>query len=288
MMALNKTDFIITLPTYEDPAPYHLPTPITGHWSSTFNGQLERLAHGEAQVIPGSHSQKFGAGDMSSPEPIAGDIAICSMATRSLSEFRDAEISWNSPCNENDTTDPIIAKTHLAKELEIALRESVAIATKHSANNDLSFPNVASPSTPMAKSKETDSQQRQLLEVAKECLKNAGEFNYRDKLIGCYIGTFGQHKLRSDPEECQQHWKDSVSDDLIIANHTSFKLDLKGPSMVISSALSTLLVGLHEACRALRNQDCDGAVVIGINLLQTIPSEGTREHTREGTETVEN
>lgn len=37
-----------------------------------------------------------------------------------------------------------------------------------------------------------DPQQRQLLEVTRECFESAGEVDYRGKNIGCFVGSFGE------------------------------------------------------------------------------------------------
>lgn len=38
-------------------------------------------------------------------------------------------------------------------------------------------------------------------------------------------------------------------------------------SMVIKTGCSASLIGLHEACRALQNGDCTGAIVAGANMI---------------------
>ncbi|MCU4825110.1 SDR family NAD(P)-dependent oxidoreductase [Bacillus cereus] len=52
----------------------------------------------------------------------------------------------------------------------------------------------------------------------------------------------------------------------VIASRLAYILDFKGPTMVIDTACSSSLVTLHTACQALRNRDCDTALVGGVNI----------------------
>ncbi|KAL7934147.1 hypothetical protein V8C35DRAFT_327127 [Trichoderma chlorosporum] len=82
-----------------------------------------------------------------------------------------------------------------------------------------------------------------LLEVTRECLEDACEISYRgeDACVGCYVSVLGEEDV------------------LMI----SWKYDLKGPSMVIESSLSSSLVALREACCAIRSGDSRSAIVVG-------------------------
>src|SRR5437763_15747242 len=79
-----------------------------------------------------------------------------------------------------------------------------------------------------------DPQQRQLLEVVRECLESAGEVNYRGKLIGCYVGTFGEDWLQMCAKETQHMGGYIVSGhgDLMISNRVSYEYDFQGPRYV--------------------------------------------------------
>jgi polyketide synthase PksN len=53
----------------------------------------------------------------------------------------------------------------------------------------------------------------------------------------------------------------------VIANRVSFLFGFTGPSIAVDTACSSSLFALHQACRALRNQECKLAFVGGVNLL---------------------
>lgn len=53
----------------------------------------------------------------------------------------------------------------------------------------------------------------------------------------------------------------------LIANRLSYELDLHGPSMTIDTACSSSLVAVHHAARALRDHECDLALVAGVNVI---------------------
>ncbi|KAE8333350.1 fatty acid synthase S-acetyltransferase [Aspergillus sergii] len=114
-----------------------------------------------------------------------------------------------------------------------------------------------------------DPQQRMLCEVVWECFENAGQKGWRSQNIGCYVGVFGEDWLeisRKDPQDVGSYHVIGTGD-YAISNRISYEYDLKGPSMTIRTACSSSLTGLHEACRALRQGECVGAIVAGTNLI---------------------
>jgi len=53
----------------------------------------------------------------------------------------------------------------------------------------------------------------------------------------------------------------------MLANRISFGMDLHGPSFIMDTACSSATYGLDAAFNAIRNGECDAALVGGTNLL---------------------
>ncbi|PAZ17604.1 hypothetical protein CLM62_01435 [Streptomyces sp. SA15] len=116
-----------------------------------------------------------------------------------------------------------------------------------------------------------DPQQRHFLEVAWEALEDAGL--PRDKLqgsqTGVFVGANASDYLQLQLEDASAIDTYTVvgGTNCIISNRLSYLLDLRGPSLTVDTACSSSLVAVHLACQSLRNQDCDAAVVGGMNLI---------------------
>jgi len=122
-------------------------------------------------------------------------------------------------------------------------------------------------------------QYRLFLECAWEALENAG-YNPQtyEGLIGVYAGaatpSYMLQNLLPNPDIMKWIGKQQIS----ISNATdflttliSYKLNLRGPSMVIQTACSTSLVAVHVACQNLLNGECDIALAggVAVNAAQT-------------------
>jgi hypothetical protein len=79
-----------------------------------------------------------------------------------------------------------------------------------------------------------DPQQRQLLEVAYECMENAGQASWRGKNIGCYVGVFGEDWLDLYAKETQHRkgYRVTGYGDFVLGNRISYEFDLHGPRSV--------------------------------------------------------
>lgn len=119
----------------------------------------------------------------------------------------------------------------------------------------------------------TDPQQRLFLETSWHALENAGYDPERaDGLIGVYAGvginTYNFNLRR------QADLVELVGEDVImlgnekdfLATRVAYKLNLKGPALNISTACSTSLVAIGQACQGLLNYQCDLALAGGVSV----------------------
>ncbi|MCJ1309500.1 hypothetical protein MMC25_003160 [Agyrium rufum] len=119
-----------------------------------------------------------------------------------------------------------------------------------------------------------DPQQRRVLEVVYEAFENAGIPLDRisGSATGCFVGNFtADYQQMSFKEHDFRHVTAATGvDPGIVSNRISHVFNLKGPSVVMNTACSSSLYALHNACNAIRNDECSGAIVAGVNLLLSV------------------
>ena len=108
-----------------------------------------------------------------------------------------------------------------------------------------------------AEAERMDPQERIFLEEAFACIEDAG-YTVRNicstRKVGVYAGV-----MNSTYAPNATHWS--------IANRVSYLFDFQGPSMAVDTACSSSLTALHLAVEAIRNHECEVAMVGGINLI---------------------
>ena len=160
-------------------------------------------------------------------------IAICGLALRLPGGVRDAESFWDVLVNGKDTRGPIPPDRYNVRGFSNAMSEKGAIKSQHGyfLDEELSCLDTSFFSMTQSELERMDPQQRQVLEVTRECLENAGEVEYRGKLVGCYVGTFGEDWLQMGAKESQHSggYVMTGHGDLMIANRISFEFDFMGP-----------------------------------------------------------
>jgi acyl transferase domain-containing protein/acyl carrier protein len=115
-----------------------------------------------------------------------------------------------------------------------------------------------------------DPQQRLLLEVAWEALEQAGipPKQLAGSATGVFIGIssndYSQRLLSRDRREIDAYLATGNSHSTA-AGRLSYTLGLVGPSLAIDTACSSSLVAAHVACQSLRQQECQLALVGGVN-----------------------
>jgi acyl transferase domain-containing protein len=112
-----------------------------------------------------------------------------------------------------------------------------------------------------------DPQQRMFLECAWESLEDAGyDSETYEGAVGVFAGVSVSRylfNLYSNPELLKSvgHYQAVLGNDKdFLATRVSYKLNLKGPSVVVQTACSTSMVAVHMACQSLLIRECDMAL----------------------------
>ncbi|MEM6447249.1 MAG: SDR family NAD(P)-dependent oxidoreductase, partial [Cyanobacteria bacterium P01_D01_bin.123] len=113
-----------------------------------------------------------------------------------------------------------------------------------------------------------DPQQRILMEVTWEALERAScvPTELAGSKTGVFIGISSNDYAHLNSENYGPYVGTGNASS-IAANRLSYSLDLRGPSLAIDTACSSSLVAIHQATRSLRSQECNLAIVGGVNLM---------------------
>jgi amino acid adenylation domain-containing protein len=120
----------------------------------------------------------------------------------------------------------------------------------------------------------TDPQQRVFLECAWEAMENAGYAgaNYKH-LISVYGGVSRNtyiYNLFANPDVMKSAGGFQLavaSDKDFLTPRVAYKLNLKGPAVVVQTACSTSLVAIHLACQSLLAGECQMALAGGVSIM---------------------
>jgi acyl transferase domain-containing protein len=119
-----------------------------------------------------------------------------------------------------------------------------------------------------------DPQHRLFLECAWQALEDAG---YDPERYGGLIGVFAGVSMntyllsflasqRGFLSSAEGYQLAIANDKDFLATRVSYKLNLKGPSVVVQTACSTSLVAIHLACQNLLGYQCDMALAGGVSI----------------------
>ncbi|XP_071632956.1 fatty acid synthase [Temnothorax longispinosus] len=116
-----------------------------------------------------------------------------------------------------------------------------------------------------------DPQLRMMLEVTYEAIVDAGinPSTVRGSRTGVFIGV-----SCSETDDFYMRDMDTINgygllgcSKSMFANRVSFCFDFSGPSYAVDTACSSALYSMHQAVAAMRNGECDAAIVGGLNLV---------------------
>ncbi len=129
-----------------------------------------------------------------------------------------------------------------------------------------------------------DPQQRLLFEVAWAALQNAAiaPDSLRGRAVGVFVGATNVDYHRWVYADTQRLDARSAAGSSLGsgANRLSYLLDLRGPSITVDTGCSSSLVALHQARRALAHDECDLAIVAGVNAMLLPGNTISHSHSR--------
>lgn len=118
-----------------------------------------------------------------------------------------------------------------------------------------------------------DPQQRLVLQHVWHAIEDAGiaPQSLRGSKTGVFVGAMANDWATRSITDDEAFNSQMVTGNglALIANRVSYLYDFKGPSLSLDSACSSSLVALNYAAQALRNGDCDYALVAGVNVIAT-------------------
>ncbi|KAG1766333.1 hypothetical protein EV702DRAFT_1150480 [Suillus placidus] len=106
---------------------------------------------------------------------------------------------------------------------------------------------------------------RKLIELSFLALLDSG-IDYRGKNIGTYMASVAHDAWMISGEDETEARGSLAYSPAMIANRVSYHLDLRGPSIPTDTACSSSLSAFHLAIQAIRNGECEAALVGGCQL----------------------
>lgn len=117
-----------------------------------------------------------------------------------------------------------------------------------------------------------DPQQRIMLETAWEALERAGvrPDSLTGTKTGVYVGAMGSdYNAQRMALELLDGYQATGNAASVISGRLSYILGLQGPAVTVDTACSSSLVTVHLAAHALRQGECDLALVGGVSVMTT-------------------
>lgn len=174
-----------------------------------------------------SHAPK-----VSSQEP----IAICGMSVRLPGGLHSPQQLWDFLIAKGDARGPVPKSRYDASaycsDSEMPKPGSIKTEYGYFLDDSIDLASIDTSFFSMAKVdvERMDPHQRQMLEVARECLEDAG-ISWKGRPIGCYMGSFGEDWVEMFAKEDQQYGLYRVTGygDFMLSNRISYEMDLTGP-----------------------------------------------------------
>lgn len=218
-------------------------------------------------------------------------FAICGLALRLPGGLRTPQQFWEFLLAGGDARTRVPESRYNISAFYDPDGKPASVPTEYGyfLDDDLRALDTSFFSMPRSEAERASPEQRLMLEVARECLEDAGETDWRGRSIGCYMGNFGEDWCEMFARESQGwgQYRATGYGDFVLSNRISYELGLRGPrfdtpflrllfefqsnfsSITIRTACSSSLIALNEACVAVARGDCHSALVGGSNLILT-------------------
>ncbi|WP_164887284.1 SDR family NAD(P)-dependent oxidoreductase [Hahella sp. KA22] len=225
----------------------------------------------KASELPDDHNDPDA--QLSPVDPAAllwrpGDIAIIGMSAR-LPKAQDVARFWDNLRQGRDCTDVIPAERWKQEGFltEAPLNGRGSYTNRGAFIDDVdAFDHVFFNLTPNEAAR-MDPQERIMLEQTYRSMLDAGytRKQWAGSDTAVFVGVMNGDYAWHTP--VQTTTAPATSLFWSMANRASYFFDWRGPSMAVDTACSASLTALHLACQALKNGDCEQAVVGGVNLI---------------------
>lgn len=160
-------------------------------------------------------------------------IAICGMACRLGGGIRSPEDFWRFLVNKGDAKVEVPSSRYNVEAFYSPTKKPGTVVTRYGyfidddlAGLDGSFFNMSA-----AEISRSDPQQRQMLEVAREAVEDAGVTGWRGSNTGVYMASYGEDWADMLHKESQPSGVHNMMGqyDFVEANRVSYEMDLHGP-----------------------------------------------------------
>ncbi|MEV6002186.1 beta-ketoacyl synthase N-terminal-like domain-containing protein [Streptomyces griseomycini] len=194
-------------------------------------------------------------------------IAVVGMACR-FPGVRDTDEYWNALVKGTTSLAPLTADELAARNVPRETLDDPQYVPVAGALDDVEMFDAAYFGIPPAEAAAMDPQHRLFLQEAVHALEHAGWTGGKDRQVGVFCGT-GENRyaamLPSPHSGARTHR--SMSDaPAALPLRVSYHLDLRGPSVFVSSLCSTSLTAVHLARRSLLAGECDVALAGAVSV----------------------
>ncbi len=118
-----------------------------------------------------------------------------------------------------------------------------------------------------------DPQQRIMLELSWSCIEDSGYSSSQlsGSQVGVFIGVcnYDYDQLQHQDQKNIEGHTATGTYTTIIPNRISYCFNFHGPSVPVDTACSSSLVAIHQAINSLKEEECEMALVGGVNVLCT-------------------